>query len=193
MYVVIGCMRTGTSSLAKLLHESGIVMGSHMNHPLPGFTEADYEDERLATKLMQATILGHSIDSTWFSEYVASRRKHAEALKTIYGDSIRGFGVKSNLLPLFWSAFRHGASLAGEPIVAIKTERAVEEQTESLSRLSEWMVPDRRAEYREKLLAMNARVREALAGISADQTVPCKASEGLKLWLLEAVGVKAGV
>lgn len=116
--VVSGLMRSGTSWLARTLHDEGLPMGSLMFMPMPG-TEPEYEDAALSRLCLESVVSGESPPTGTFSRYIEVRGQER-------------WGVKTPLLLPFLRQWKRAVGKRGMKLIL--TERPLAETLESIDR-----------------------------------------------------------
>ena len=122
--LVTGLMRTGTSLVAKQLHELGICMGTKMRFPLRREnTQLDWEDIEFTDRCL-ATLKGDIKRARlrlFFNRYIRQR-----------GDE--PWGVKSPFLLPYVDLFKTEAAALGKTVKVILTTRDEDETFKSIKR-----------------------------------------------------------
>jgi hypothetical protein len=188
MIVVLGGMRSGSSALAKVLHQLGVTMGAAMAMPIPCIPQEDYEDALLGTMVLGAPTAGE------LGFYIESRRTQYQLDRKQY-DLVQDFGVKVVALSLHWNAWCEAAEAQGEPLRVIRAERPEADMDASLVRCSKALAPKHRDAWLARMRGIQERILKALAPIRVDlvidhdehQARPYEVREQLRAWLAEGV------
>ena len=132
MILVTGTMRSGTSALSRMLHQSGVDMGYMFVAPDPGtINEVEYEDAEITLALFNAP--PQPVAEPILREYIRERRKSKRALE---------FGFKTPFALPYVGLIRRICKQFGEPLVVIYTLRDVTESNASFERAAELMGKD---------------------------------------------------
>ena len=170
MIVVTGPMRSGTSAVAKMLHQMGVIMGeTQAMVPVYGM-DPEYEDHALAS-LLSAHAHGTDVDwGRFLPAYFCGRAMHFSGVLSLYGD-VCGWGVKSPMLALIWDQFM---DMAPDPVTVICTQRSGDDTRNSLRVSNDRLLPGLRGMAFETLESIQSEIERALPAIEAvsDLVVP---------------------
>ncbi len=167
MIVVLGGVRSGSSVVARMLHNLGVVMGSAQAFPLPGMWHDDFEDFAIARGTTEAFTTGRMPKVRWFEEYIDSRLGHCEAMRGLYPEHIQGCGVKGQLLGLYYDQMRRAADRSGTRLRLVVAVREPEDVEASIARVSAEVRADARQAWFEQMCAMNERIVQAINGLES--------------------------
>jgi len=137
MLVITGPLRSGTSPLARMAHQMGILMGESMGMPRPGSDELEYEDYALSFALARHIAGVRPIGDTrkFFVDYVSERIDHFQRMRGLFGRSIvRGWGVKTPYLLPFYRQWREVLGNFDEKVRVVLCDREPIETYNSLKR-----------------------------------------------------------
>jgi len=120
MLVISGLIGSGTSLLAQLAHETGVVMGSLMDFTFNG-VQLEWEDRDFSHTLSRWAMNGIEVDDSFLDEYLEARKvQHGRLSETF----VRvGFGVKTPLALLYRPELEAAAERAGLTLVWLLTDR----------------------------------------------------------------------
>lgn len=116
--LVTGLMRSGTSVLARTLHQLGCPMGTEMRFPTNWNSHLEWEDTRFTDRVLQG-VIDKENPREFFTEYIKSRE----------GDL---FGVKSPFALPFVRTFKTAAQRLGHEVKIITTKRSYYDTVNSL-------------------------------------------------------------
>jgi hypothetical protein len=165
MIVVTGLMRSGTTPLAKMLHQMGVPMGEHMRFPAMGpLSHPEWEDEPLSSSLakrLTGQMKPESIRGI-FKQYISGRVAVHGAL----------WGVKSPFLLPYMDQWRTAADEVGSgEVIVITTERPYADTVKSLEAQSDYMLDPDRTEFMEFLMSLQERLATARDELKANCTI----------------------
>lgn len=155
MLTITGPMRSGTSIVARIAHQLGIDMGTHMRIPPPGSgLDPEYEDLWVADDLARRALgVPVGLAQLPFETYIGNRQRKARG---------KPWGFKSPLLVLYWSEWIE-AIHAEDPFVTVLCGRPGNECLASITRAA------RTAEELETLLSIQQRIYQVLPDIDAQK------------------------
>jgi len=160
MIVVTGLMRSGTTPLAKMLHQMLIPMGQYMRFPLQSYAaHLEWEDAPLSDPLSLALVHG---EQEGFSEFFV---KYIEHRREIHGDR---WGVKSPFLIPYMGEFVEAARVLGEPMKIVMAQRDYPDTIKSLNRQTE----HQSVEVRTEIMQLQERLMASVGTIVADMKIP---------------------
>lgn len=182
MLVITGLIRSGTSPLARMAHQMGIQMGNTQILPGPGI-EAEYEDVELIAPLTQHVLGAIQIENfeDVFRRYIRKRRSETRNRVAIFGKQhIKGWGVKSPILSLFWGDLVRAARAEGEVLRVVLSYRPLSEVQKSLEVFGSRVQSPYREKYQEQFGNIQTAIREARAAIkkSADLEISLSETRG---------------
>lgn len=132
--ITVGLMRTGTSLIARQLHELGIPQGTQMRFPLMREnSQLDYEDVVFTDRCLAAVkgLIRKSRLRVFFNSYI--RQRHSMGYEI--------WGVKSPFLYSYVELFKEEAAKLNEAVKVIVTRRDVVETFESIKRQTDSSEP----------------------------------------------------
>ena len=128
MIAITGLMRSGTSPLAQILHQSGVTMGTHQRFPMQNkWSHFEWEDAALSEPLCSEIDKPKDPDMPrrLIDEYVRVRKRFAKG---------GPWGVKTPFLLPYLGHLRDTCEEIDEPLAVVLTERKFDETIESLRR-----------------------------------------------------------
>ncbi len=157
MIVVTGLMRSGTTPLAKMLHQMGVGMGTFTRFPTHNKNaHFEWEDAPLADPLL--AMLSDSKEEAHVSQllgaYVASRRTKEP------------WGVKTPFLLPYMKQLRRVCRDMDEPLAVAITERDYAETLRSLERQSDHLEGDELQAVREFTIKVQDKLALHWEGVS---------------------------
>ncbi len=167
MIVVTGLLRSGTSAVAQMLHQGGVLMGTTQLMPVLGGLH-EWEDHPMQHATCQWLLAGPEPEPEerigFFTEYIQSRSDdfHRKAEQMNPGVLI-DWGVKTPFLAPYLREFEQAAREMQQKVVFVITERAFSDTMKSLeSRIALYREP-LRSHFTEKMQAVQSRIASALA------------------------------
>ena len=190
--VVSGLMRSGTSALARMLAQMGVVMGESMLMPHAG-SDAEWEDVALSSSLTGHALAGTMPTLDELRAYIVSRRSHHAEVSSALRVH-REWGVKTPMAVLYLDELREAAAAEGEPVTLILTERDLRGTLDSLRRFGSFVHDEHR--YIEMMFGLQSRLVDAREKHADDAALVVDISEtwsdpkGVVGRLAEACGVR---
>jgi hypothetical protein len=146
-------MRSGTTPLAKMLHQMGVCMGTHQRFPTVNpLSDFEWEDAALAEPLCE-DLLGVSERDTRrvIDEYVQGRMEQEAG----------PWGVKTPFMLPFVSVLKDICEKRMEPLSVVLTDRPYEDTIKSMLRQFDHFDDDSYHGVVEAMLALQERLRDA--------------------------------
>ncbi len=126
MILVTGLMRSGTTPLAKMLHQMGVCMGTYQRFPSMNLlSDFEWEDVTLAESLANILSGKSDQDPSEAIDFYLDQRVTSEQ-GTVWG-------VKTPFVLPFISEFKEQCEKHGEPLSIILTDRPYDEVMRSVS------------------------------------------------------------
>jgi hypothetical protein len=161
MIVVTGLIRSGTSPIARMLHQMGIPMGEHMRFPmLSNASHLEWEDSPFADVLMFA------IKDKWESERVRGLlAAYIKKRTDRHGDT---WGVKSPYLLPFIGDLQDIAKSMGVDMKLVTTIRPYEDTEKSIHEQVAHLVEEDKASALDVLLGLQSQLKTYVGQWDAD-------------------------
>lgn len=174
MIVVLGGLRSGSSVVARILHNLGVWMGHAQAMPLPGFWQDDYEDVALAQSVTTAWATHSQPKVKDVEAYIRHRERAFDVLQRIYPMHVHEVGLKSQLLALYWPSFVRAALRADVHLRVVVTVREPAAADASLVQCAEAVAAPMRADWLAQMRRMNEQIGKALASIQSVARIHCE-------------------
>ena len=133
MIVVTGLMRSGTTPIARMLHQGGVLMGTTQLMPV-GQMDSEWEDYAIQKPLVDWMFGDNptrTIGSRILQEYIDRRRRHTlGAAQWVQG--VIGWGFKTPFVATQRGALARAAERMSEPLRWIVCQRPIGEAMKSL-------------------------------------------------------------
>lgn len=162
MIVVLGGLRSGSSVVARMLHNLGVLMGGAQAFALPGFWHSDFEDVMLARLTTDAYARGAMPGVKWFESYIGARMQHFATLRGIYPLHIQAYGVKGQLLALYHEQLIRAAGRLHVRLRFVVATREPDAVDASIVRCAAAVRDDLRELWIAQMREMNERIVKAI-------------------------------
>lgn len=161
MILITGPMRSGTSALAEQFHRAGVLMGTTL--PMLPAQAPEWEDAAIVSGLTYHLHQNTTPTRESLVRYLWRRREHFRLNREAHADGlVRGFGLKSPFLAIYWREMEKAAAQAGEPLVWIQTMREKAATYDSLDRQVERMAESTREATKTFLYRIQHRIFDSL-------------------------------
>jgi hypothetical protein len=133
--VVTGLMRSGTTPLARMLHQGGVPMGESMMLPAPGSPQhVEWEDLQIQTYLRDRLMNDEGVQQFQLRYYIRQRQHTHRKLLKQYDTVLEDWGFKTPFAAPFMAAIEEAAHSEGDSVFWVVAEREIGETLKSIEK-----------------------------------------------------------